>query len=97
MQCFSFYLLLIFIPQKLAQLIMIEQNGMVELVGVPQNYDWGIQGRQSLVASLHKSNTGVEIDEGKPYAELWMGTHPNGPSTLKNGQPLKEYLGKGII
>lgn len=75
---------------------MIEQHGLVELVGKPQNYDWGICGADSLVARLHHSNTGVDIDGGMPYAELWMGTHPNGPSTLKSGQLLKDYLGKDL-
>ena len=41
-----------------------------------QSYDWGKIGSKSLVAQL----AGIEIVEGKPYAELWMGTHPKAPS-----------------
>lgn len=26
--------------------------------------------------------SGQEVDPSQPYAELWMGTHPSGPSTL---------------
>jgi mannose-6-phosphate isomerase len=35
-------------------------------------------GSASAVARL----SGEGIDETKPYAELWMGTHPSGPSTV---------------
>ena len=28
--------------------------------------------------------SGFEIDEVETYAELWMGTHPNGPSRIMN-------------
>ena len=47
-----------------------------------QNYDWGITG-DSEVASLGERNTGTSADREKPYAELWMGTHPSGPSIVK--------------
>jgi mannose-6-phosphate isomerase len=40
------------------------------------------------------------VDESKPYAELWMGTHPNGPSqvTLENGSqaPLADLTGGSL-
>lgn len=45
-----------------------------------QNYDWGRPGADSLVATLHASNSGSQIELQKPYAELWMGTHESGPS-----------------
>ena len=35
---------------------------------------------------------GVEPD-GQPWAELWLGTHPNGPSHLGDGRPLSELTG----
>ncbi|XP_059670593.1 mannose-6-phosphate isomerase 1-like [Cornus florida] len=44
------------------------------------NYDWGRIGRDSGVARLFSLNAGAEIEEEKPYAELWMGTHGSGPS-----------------
>ncbi|KAF9425855.1 Mannose-6-phosphate isomerase [Podila epigama] len=47
-----------------------------------QSYDWGKVGTASKVAKFASSSPGFTIDENKPYAELWMGTHPNAPSTL---------------
>lgn len=59
-----------------------------------QNYDWGKQGIDSTVSTLmQSSNPGFYPKEGVPYAELWMGTHPNGPSTLKDKDiPLDKYI-----
>lgn len=46
-----------------------------------QNYDWGKIGSSSAVAQFASaSNKETTIDEAKPYAELWMGTHPSVPS-----------------
>ncbi|KAI8019483.1 Mannose-6-phosphate isomerase 1 [Camellia lanceoleosa] len=51
-----------------------------------KNYDWGRIGRESRVSRLFSRNSGLHIDEGKPYAEFWMGTHESGPSfVLENG------------
>ena len=66
----------------------------MELVCAVQKYAWGKIGDDSAVATLardgHPDFT-LEIDA--PYAELWMGTHPNGPSKLaKISLSLKEYL-----
>ncbi|KAI5948732.1 PMI1 [Candida theae] len=48
-----------------------------------QNYDWGKIGSSSAVAQfVKKSDPSVTIDETKPYAELWMGTHPSVPSQV---------------
>lgn len=48
-----------------------------------QNYAWGKRGSDSKVAQLKTlENEGFETDEDKNYAELWMGTHPNGPSRV---------------
>ena len=31
--------------------------------------------------------------EGEPYAELWMGTHPSGPSVVRaSGEPLLDHV-----
>ncbi|WOH00290.1 hypothetical protein DCAR_0519649 [Daucus carota subsp. sativus] len=60
-----------------------------------QNYDWGRVGYESAVARLYCKNSGVEIDENKCYAELWMGTHASGPSFVvgENGeQSLKSWI-----
>lgn len=48
-----------------------------------QNYAWGKRGKDSMVSKLKMlENEGFENDEEKTYAELWMGTHPNGPSRV---------------
>ncbi|XP_043258975.1 mannose-6-phosphate isomerase [Colletes gigas] len=59
-----------------------------------QTYDWGKYGIDSMVATLTKSaNCDFILDEKKPYAELWMGTHPNGPSYMKElNMPLEKYI-----
>lgn len=61
-----------------------------------QNYDWGKKGADSTVANLVKSrNQEYEIDENKPYAELWMGTHVNAPSVIKNSsETLSAFIEK---
>ena len=55
---------------------------VLSLTCAVQNYDWGITG-DSEVASLGERNTGTSADREKPHAELWMGTHPSGPSIVK--------------
>lgn len=50
---------------------------MHELGTVVQHYAWG--STTALPAML-----GAEPD-GTPWAELWMGTHPSGPSTVRRG------------
>ena len=61
-----------------------------------QNYDWGKLGHDSAVARLVEAgNHGVVIDSAKPYAELWMGDHPNGPCFVHDGNaeiPIWHYL-----
>nr|XP_050844713.1 mannose-6-phosphate isomerase [Vespula vulgaris] len=68
----------------------------MELICAVQNYDWGKYGTNSIVATLIKTaNPKFIINEEKPYAELWMGTHPNGPSYLKEKDiSLEEYIQK---
>ncbi|KAF2882815.1 hypothetical protein ILUMI_23327 [Ignelater luminosus] len=70
-----------------------------------QTYDWGKIGTESKVASLYKiANPEFEIGNDTPYAELWMGTHTNGPSENKlTGESLSsvlnshpEYLGEPV-
>lgn len=54
--------------------------------GVVQHYEWG--DREFIPHLL-----GV-AGRGKPWAELWLGTHPNGPTSLANGAPLSEVSGE---
>jgi len=47
-----------------------------------KDYEWGKRGQSSVVAQLAAKYLDKQtIDESKPYAELWMGTHPSGHST----------------
>ncbi|KAL0480306.1 mannose-6-phosphate isomerase [Acrasis kona] len=66
---------------------------MIRIECKAQNYDWGKKGSESAVAQLVKDHQ--DIDEKKPYAELWMGTHPSGPSYVSKDEKkikLSEYL-----
>ena len=53
--------------------------------GVVQNYAWG---DEAAIPEL----LGLEPD-GRPYAELWFGTHPAAPSTLEDGAALESLTG----
>ncbi|XP_026744496.1 mannose-6-phosphate isomerase [Trichoplusia ni] len=66
----------------------------MELQCKVQNYEWGKLGLDSTVAKLLSSaNPDIAIDPMKPYAELWMGTHPNGPSLIIDRDVLlSEYI-----
>jgi mannose-6-phosphate isomerase len=54
--------------------------------GVVQHYAWG---DPEFIPRL----LGVEPD-GQPWAELWLGTHPNGPTVLADGRPLEAIAGR---
>lgn len=70
----------------------------MELKCIVQTYSWGKCGMNSTVASLIKSaNADFVVDEQKTYAELWMGTHENGPSYLKDTDvSLQKYIQDNI-
>ncbi|XP_043694831.1 mannose-6-phosphate isomerase 1-like [Telopea speciosissima] len=71
-------------------------NEPVKLGCSVQNYDWGRIGEDSKVARLFSLNSGLEIEPSKPYAELWMGTHPSGPSVVvKSGELGGSFAGFG--
>jgi mannose-6-phosphate isomerase len=53
--------------------------------GTVQHYAWG--DREFIPRLL-----GVAPD-GRPWAELWLGTHPNGPSRLDDGRALSDVTG----
>lgn len=57
----------------------------VPIVGVVQHYAWG---DTAFIPDL----LGLERD-GEPWAELWLGTHPNGPATV-DGVPLSDRCGQ---
>jgi len=69
---------------------------LLPLTGVAMNYLWGRSAADSEVAKLLEAS-GIAVDSGKPFAELWMGTHSSGPSSVRmpNGDTilLKDILG----
>jgi len=54
--------------------------------GVVQHYAWG---DSTFIPDL----LGVTAD-GRPWAELWLGTHPGGPTLFTDGTPLSERTGE---
>ncbi|KAI9352720.1 mannose-6-phosphate isomerase [Obelidium mucronatum] len=56
-----------------------------------QSYEWGRFGLESKAGELASADPSFKADPSKPYAELWMGTHPNAPS-LVFGTPEKTPL-----
>jgi len=57
---------------------------IIQLVPGVQSYDWGIPGSHDdcLVAKFAEKTSELNFarENDKPYAELWMGTHPTLPS-----------------
>ncbi|XP_045200418.2 mannose-6-phosphate isomerase-like [Mercenaria mercenaria] len=73
------------------------QEAVFELKCASQNYHWGKIGKDSEVASLLSSgNSSFVVEDQTRYAELWMGTHPSGPSVIvipgKPSKPLSEWV-----
>ncbi len=54
---------------------------MLRLQCKVQHDEWGRIGPDSEVARLHALSSGEGFQD-LPYAELWMGTHPSGPSSV---------------
>ncbi|KAI9057211.1 mannose-6-phosphate isomerase [Trametes sanguinea] len=63
---------------------MTSHKNLIRLKAATQEYEWGRTGSESLAARLAKNaiGHGFQVDEKKSYAEVWMGTHPNGPAHL---------------
>lgn len=61
-----------------------------------QNYDWG---SRRMIPALQAAGSGVVHLNPEPVAEIWMGTHPRGPSSVEivHGgiEPLTELLSRG--
>eukprot|EP01135_Chromosphaera_perkinsii_P008189 Nk52_evm11s1178 gene=Nk52_evmTU11s1178 len=75
---------------------------VLDLSCTVQKYEWGKVGKESMVAQLASEGeySGFVMNDSESYAELWMGTHPKGPSSIKNAfaasaaEPLKDWLKK---
>ncbi|XP_072484426.1 mannose-6-phosphate isomerase isoform X2 [Notamacropus eugenii] len=62
-----------------------------------QHYAWGKVGFSSEVAQLLASSDPlVHIQEDKPYAEMWMGTHPRGDAVIPDIHISEKTLGQWI-
>src|SRR5687768_7045992 len=59
-------------------------QNIYRLEGVVQHYTWG---GTSFIPELIKA----ENNEQKPFAEYWLGAHPNAPSHLVNGERKSLY------
>ncbi|KIK55490.1 hypothetical protein GYMLUDRAFT_248543 [Collybiopsis luxurians FD-317 M1] len=72
-------------------------SSVFKIIPTTQQYDWGKVGSNSKVAQLAEASeifSSFNLDEHKPYAELWMGTHPTSPSHLPppSTSTLSSYL-----
>ncbi|KAF2024615.1 mannose-6-phosphate isomeras-like protein [Setomelanomma holmii] len=57
------------------------RNPLIRLECGVNSYDWGKIGKTSAAAKFHAATASdFSIQDEKPYAELWMGTHPSLPS-----------------
>src|SRR4051794_22866072 len=55
------------------------------VTGIVQHYAWG--DREYIPRLLRRS------PDGRPWAELWLGTHRNGPTACADGRPLSDVTG----
>ncbi|KAK0708887.1 mannose-6-phosphate isomerase [Apiosordaria backusii] len=71
------------------------QVPLIRLQCGANSYDWGKKGNDSATARFAAAtpSDGFTIEEDKPYAELWMGTHPSNPSKdLTTGRTLLDLV-----
>ena len=65
--------------------------GVFQLKGVVQHYAWG---GYKFIPDL----IGQDNDDEKPFAEYWLGAHPNHPSTLLPGDtPLPRFIAESPV
>jgi len=70
------------------------KSNILPLRASVKDYAWGIRGLDSRVARFAlESGIIDEVDPDTPYAELWIGTHPSGPTTLRDGTTLEQAVG----
>src|SRR4051812_44806933 len=58
---------------------------MWSLMNTVRHYPWG---SRSVIPEL----LGEPSPADRPYAELWMGAHPDAPSVLSSGSPLDKAI-----
>ncbi|KAH6627274.1 mannose-6-phosphate isomerase [Chaetomium sp. MPI-SDFR-AT-0129] len=71
------------------------QVPLIRLQCGANSYEWGKKGNSSAVARFAAATPSADftIQDDKPYAELWMGTHPSNPSKdVTTGRTLLELV-----
>ncbi|KAJ8599708.1 hypothetical protein CTAYLR_004738 [Chrysophaeum taylorii] len=69
------------------------QGRVYRLKPAVKQYAWGIRGADSRVSRYALESASIQsIDQSAPYAELWLGTHPSGPSLLDDGTELAKVV-----
>ena len=63
---------------------------MRTVTGVVQHYAWG---DATFLPHLLGMEGTLEAD-GRPWAELWLGTHPGGPAHVADGRSLSAVAGE---
>ncbi|KAK1633967.1 phosphomannose isomerase type I [Colletotrichum phormii] len=74
---------------------MVLQVPLFKLQCGVNSYEWGKKGEDSAAARFAATTPaeGFSVESEKPYAELWMGTHPSNPSKdLQSGRTLLELV-----
>ncbi|KAI1269981.1 mannose-6-phosphate isomerase [Xylariaceae sp. FL1019] len=74
---------------------MVLPTPLIRLQCGVNSYDWGKVGSDSAAAKFANATPadGFTIQSDKPYAELWMGTHPSNPSKdVQSGRSLLDLL-----
>ena len=74
------------------------QGRVYRLQPAVKQYAWGIRGGDSRVARYGLETGALKvIDQSAPYAEIWLGTHPSGPSLLDDGTELSKVVKGGNL
>ncbi|MCB1167438.1 MAG: mannose-6-phosphate isomerase, class I [Leptospiraceae bacterium] len=70
---------------------MTEGSAFYPVFPALKDYSWGSNDPDGAIGDILRKNTEGEIPPG-PYAELWYGDHPSGPSLLPDGSNLREQI-----
>ena len=74
------------------------QGRVYRLQPAVKQYAWGLRGGDSRVARYGLETGALKtIDQSAPYAEIWLGTHPSGPSLLDDGTELSKMVKGGNL
>jgi mannose-6-phosphate isomerase len=66
-------------------------QNVYKLKGVAQHYSWG--GKEFIPELL-----GIENKEEKPFAEYWLGAHPNAPAVIEDKNlPLNQFVNENAV